>query len=36
MVSGLAPDNAEDDSLKKILDGLYKIAIGINEMRNRY
>lgn len=36
MVGTLAPDKAGDDSLKKVLDGLYKVAIGIGELRNRY
>lgn len=36
MVGTLAPDKAGDESLKKILDGLYKVAIGIGELRNRY
>jgi hypothetical protein len=36
MVGTLGPDRAGDDSLKKILDGLYKVAIGIDELRNRY
>jgi hypothetical protein len=32
----LAPDKAGDDTLKMILDGLYKVAVGIDELRNRY
>lgn len=36
MVGGLAPDQAGDRSLKMVLDGLYKVAIGIDELRNRY
>jgi hypothetical protein len=36
MVGTLGPDKAGDESLKKILDGLYKVAIGIDELRNRY
>ncbi len=36
MAGTLAPDKAGDESLKKILDGLYKVAIGIDELRNRY
>jgi Abortive infection C-terminus len=36
MVGTLAPDKAGDTSLKMVLDGLYKVAIGINELRNRY
>ncbi|WP_138733594.1 abortive infection family protein [Modestobacter excelsi] len=36
MVGTLAPDKAGDTSLKMVLDGLYKVAIGIDELRNRY
>lgn len=36
MAGTLAPDKAGDESLKKILDGLYKVAVGIVELRNRY
>jgi hypothetical protein len=32
----MAADKAGDVSLQKILDGLYKVAIGIDELRNRY
>lgn len=32
----MAADRAGDVSLQKILDGLYKVAIGIDELRNRY
>lgn len=36
MASKLGPDKSGDETLKKILDGLYKVAIGIDELRNRY
>lgn len=36
MAAQMAPDKAGDESVKKILDGLYKVAIGIDELRNRY
>lgn len=36
MVGTMAPDKAGDTSLKMVLDGLYKVAIGIDELRNRY
>jgi hypothetical protein len=34
MVGTLAPDKAGDTSLKMVLDGLDKVAIGIDELRN--
>ena len=36
MRRSMAPDKAGDTSLKMVLDGLYKVAIGIDELRNRY
>lgn len=36
MAGRLGPDKAGDESVKKILDGLYKVAVGIDELRNRY
>ncbi len=36
MVGALAPDTAGEEGLKRILDGLYRLAIGIGELRNRY
>jgi hypothetical protein len=35
MVGTLGPDTAGDSSSKVVLDGLFEVAVGVEELRNR-